>query len=153
MIRSSKDFQVDLLCAAIEHFNGGMSRGVEYEVGWQTIDNNGTPIPKDKQKVQVWVWLGDDEEERKPTLSQQQEWVNAFLESVEGGQFLGGYLRLFRDSLLQDLDTFISNPLRWNGFTEAEQQALAAYRQALLDVPQQDGFPDAVDWPAKPEFL
>lgn len=153
MIRSSKDFQVDLLCAAIEHFNGGMSRGVEYEVGWQTISNDGTPIPKDEQKVQVWVWFGDDEEERNPTLPQQQEWVNGFLESAEGGKFLEGYLRLYRDSLLQDLDTVISNPLRWKGFTEAEQKDLADCRQELLDVPQQDGFPNDVEWPSKPDFI
>ena len=32
-------------------------------------------------------------------------------------------------------------------------EPLLQYVQALRDVPQQEGFPDAVDWPAKPEFL
>jgi len=27
----------------------------------------------------------------------------------------------------------------------------AAYRQALRDVPQQEGFPNSINWPAKPE--
>lgn len=58
-----------------------------------------------------------------------------------------------RDGLLYELDAIVTNPLRWGDLKESEQQALAAYRQALLDVPQQAGFPEDVDWPAKPEFL
>jgi len=58
-----------------------------------------------------------------------------------------------RDGLLYELDAIVSNPLRWNAFTEAEQQALADYRQALLDVPQQEGFPDDIDWPQKLETI
>ena len=34
---------------------------------------------------------------------------------------------------------------------EATREAWAVYRQALRDVPQQDGFPENIDWPAKPE--
>lgn len=58
--------------------------------------------------------------------------------------------RAKRDGLLRELDAVVYNPLRWNEFTEAEQQALADYRQALLDVPQQEGFPDEIDWPKNP---
>jgi len=32
----------------------------------------------------------------------------------------------------------------------AEQAAMGAYRQELLDVPQQAGFPNAHAWPNKP---
>jgi hypothetical protein len=35
-------------------------------------------------------------------------------------------------------------------FTAKEQAAWASYRQALRDVPQQDGFPTTINWPAKP---
>lgn len=36
----------------------------------------------------------------------------------------------------------------------AQQYAdLLAYRQALRDVPQQDGFPETIDWPVAPPFL
>src|SRR5699024_8461040 len=56
-----------------------------------------------------------------------------------------------RDGLLYELDAIVSNPLRWNEFTEAEQQELALYRQALLDVPQQPGFPEDVEWPELPQ--
>jgi hypothetical protein len=34
---------------------------------------------------------------------------------------------------------------------EATREAWAVYRQALRDVPQQAGFPENIDWPAKPE--
>lgn len=61
--------------------------------------------------------------------------------------------RAKRDDLLHELDAIVSNPLRWGAFTEAEQQELADYRQALLDVPQQEGFPDDIDWPQKPETI
>jgi hypothetical protein len=55
-----------------------------------------------------------------------------------------------RDGLLHELDAIVSNPLRWAEFDEATKQALAAYRQALLDVPQQEGFPYEIDWPENP---
>ena len=62
-------------------------------------------------------------------------------------------IRQQRDHLLSELDVVVSNPLRYAEFSEEEKSQIADYRQALLDVPQQDGFPDAVDWSAKPEFL
>jgi len=55
-----------------------------------------------------------------------------------------------RDGLLRELDAIVSNPLRWAEFDEPTKQALADYRQALLDVPQQEGFPDDIDWPVNP---
>lgn len=61
--------------------------------------------------------------------------------------------RAKRDGLLRELDAIVSNPLRWAEFDEATKQALAEYRQALLDVPQQDGFPENINWPVKPEVI
>src|SRR5699024_616641 len=55
-----------------------------------------------------------------------------------------------RDGLVRELDAIVSNPLRWAEFDEPTKQALADYRQALLDVPQQEGFPDDIDWPVNP---
>lgn len=31
--------------------------------------------------------------------------------------------------------------------------ALKTYRQALRDVPEQEGFPNAIEWPSKPEVI
>ena len=58
--------------------------------------------------------------------------------------------RAKRDGLLRELDAIVSNPLRWAEFDEPTKQALANRRQALLDVPQQAGFPYEIDWPANP---
>jgi hypothetical protein len=60
-------------------------------------------------------------------------------------------VRAERAFLLGDVDAIATNALRWAALTAEQQQALAAYRQALLDVPQQSGFPHNVTWPAKPE--
>lgn len=56
-----------------------------------------------------------------------------------------------RDNLLSELDSIVSNPLRWASFTTEQQTAWANYRQALLDVPQQADFPNTINWPTKPE--
>lgn len=41
----------------------------------------------------------------------------------------------------------------WTQIPDApvDKVAWAAYRQALRDIPQQNGFPDSVTWPSKPE--
>jgi hypothetical protein len=48
------------------------------------------------------------------------------------------------------VDPLVSNPLRWSDLTPEQQQAWANYRRALLDVPQQPGFPENVIWPTAP---
>lgn len=66
-------------------------------------------------------------------------------------ELLEQQVRAHRDQLLMEVDAIVMNPLRWNSMTPQEQQAWADYRQALLDVPQQSGFPENIDWPTKPE--
>ena len=53
--------------------------------------------------------------------------------------------------LAADVDPIAGNALRWAELTPEQQQVLATYRQALLHVPQQAGFPHNVVWPTKPE--
>lgn len=45
----------------------------------------------------------------------------------------------------------IMNGIRWEALSEEKKQEYRDYRQALLDIPEQEGFPDAVIWPIKPE--
>lgn len=53
-----------------------------------------------------------------------------------------------RDMLLiTEVDPVAGNALRWAALTADQQQVLADYRQALLDVPQQAGFPNDITWP------
>lgn len=49
-----------------------------------------------------------------------------------------------------EVDPIASNVLRWGTLSADEQATLATYRQALLDVPQQAGFPKTHTWPNKP---
>ena len=56
-----------------------------------------------------------------------------------------------RDNILATVvDPMVSNPLRWADLTAATQAEWSTYRQALLDVPQQAGFPTNITWPESP---
>lgn len=59
-------------------------------------------------------------------------------------------VREIRDKLLiTHIDIF--NGPRWSFLTQEEQTAWNNYRLELLDVPQQEGFPDNVIWPVLPD--
>mgnify|MGYP003650922608 CR=1 FL=1 len=112
---------------------------IEHPVhGWipYTLDPADTDMTVDNDALLLAI--GDDAEAYvEPT----QEELDAEL-SVE--------MREQRDSLLLVLDAMVSNPIRWAGFSGAQQTAMADYRQELLDVPQQAGFPNTVVWPTEP---
>lgn len=50
--------------------------------------------------------------------------------------------------LVSEVDPIVSNPLRWGAMSEQEQADMSAFRMALLDVPQQAGFPNTISWPS-----
>ena len=59
--------------------------------------------------------------------------------------------RVERDLLLaNDVDPLVSNPLRWGDLSEDKRLEWSRYRSDLLNVPQQSGFPSAINWPNKP---
>jgi hypothetical protein len=61
-------------------------------------------------------------------------------------------VRLQRDRILMGtVDPLVSNPLRWADLSVEQQEAWTDYRRALLNIPQQSGFPTNVTWPIKPE--
>ena len=59
--------------------------------------------------------------------------------------------REIRDQLLAPVDRV--NPVWYASLTAEQQTELAHYRQALLDVPQQESFPSNISWPTKPIWL
>jgi len=63
---------------------------------------------------------------------------------------LASEVRADRDGRLAEVDAIAGNALRWADLTSAEQAEWSTYRQALLDVPQQAGFPNNVVWPVRP---
>ena len=84
---------------------------------------------------------------------------------VEGGEVklkpreytteqLATRVRTKRDGLLtRNVDPIASNNLRWAELSQEQKDELSAYRQQLLDVPQQEGFPQSVIYPAVPSFV
>jgi hypothetical protein len=65
---------------------------------------------------------------------------------------LGSEQRAVRDDKLQsEVDSVVSNPLRWADMTSEKQTEWSQYRTDLLNVPQQSGFPNTISWPTKPE--
>jgi len=60
-------------------------------------------------------------------------------------------VRAERDlKLSKEVDPISGNILRWEELSTEAKSSISAYRLALLDVPQQDGFPNEVVWPTKP---
>lgn len=61
-------------------------------------------------------------------------------------------IRNTRNSMLRSLDDVVSNPLRFNSFSQDTKDKLAQYRLDLLDITEQIGFPENVQWPTMPEL-
>ncbi len=59
--------------------------------------------------------------------------------------------RRIRDAKLVAVDRV--NPFWYNSMSPADRAEVAAYRQALLNVPEQAGFPVDITWPIKPSWL
>ena len=60
-------------------------------------------------------------------------------------------IRFTRDQkLVDEVDPIAGNALRWAALTPEKQTEWADYRQALLNIPEQAGFPHNVTWPTKP---
>jgi len=66
---------------------------------------------------------------------------------------LADTVRNKRNQLLQAVDQLVLNPFRFAGYSEEYKQQLSVYRQQLLDITDQPGFPDTIDWPTPPEGM
>lgn len=63
-------------------------------------------------------------------------------------------IRGYRFELLEsEVDKYTANALRWADLTSAQQAELSIYRQALLDITDQETFPESVTWPTKPDWI
>lgn len=63
---------------------------------------------------------------------------------VDHNNYMSQYQRWNRKQRLEETDIYALGD-------RAISDEMRAYRQALRDVPQQEGFPDNVVWPTKPE--
>jgi hypothetical protein len=68
---------------------------------------------------------------------------------IDGVWDMSTPVRADRDGRLAEVDAIAGNALRWAALDTATQAEWSTYRQALLDVPQQAGFPNDITWPTK----
>jgi len=60
-------------------------------------------------------------------------------------------IRAERDNILvAEVDPIVTNPMRWGALSSVKQNEWTQYRTAILDVPQQSGFPNSITWPSTP---
>jgi hypothetical protein len=99
------------------------------------------------RELQANEYLDDEAEEIKTGTLQKLLEVGR-INQTEYTERLSKEVRQQRDGLLATkIDPIVTNPLRWNDLSKEEQDRIATYRQALLDVPEQKGFPETVEWP------
>ena len=111
---------------------------------YKVVVRNG--VEQDANNNWVWAWTENDmfqeytdDEDNVVTVQDQIDAKvaadNTALEATE---------RATRDDLLKATDHY--------GLSDVSMtEAMTAYRQALRDVPQQEGFPQTITWPTKPE--
>jgi len=111
---------------------------------YKVVVRNG--VEQDANGNWVWAWTENDmfqeytdDDDNVVTVQDQIDAKvaadNAALEATE---------RATRDDLLKATDHY--------GLSDVPMtDAMTAYRQALRDVPQQEGFPQTITWPTKPE--
>ena len=112
------------------HITGDYTPG-EYQV----VDHQVIPLPKAPAGPIQAVWLWD---------KAAQTYVIDIMRTERSA-------RRIRQELLAAVDKV--NPMWWAAMTSEQQALTAAYRQALLDITDQPGFPETIDWPTKPAWL
>lgn len=101
----------------------------------QSDDASEASYEPDGHPLKQWVWDGSTM--TKPTG--QEDAILAY------------DARLKRDKILgTQVDPLVCNSLRWDALTDAKRTEWETYRQDLLDISQQSGFPQTIVWPTKP---
>ncbi len=71
-------------------------------------------------------------------------------EKAENNEAKSYEMRQSRDGMLRETVDRMS-PIRWESLTTEQKAGWTKYRQDLLDLPTQEGFPFDVTWPTEPE--
>jgi hypothetical protein len=111
---------------------------------YKVVVRNG--VEQDANGNWVWAWTENDMFQEYTdgdgvthSVADQQAAYDA-----QNTATLAASERAKRDDLLKETDHF--------GLSDVTMSAeMTTYRQALRDVPQQEGFPSTITWPTKPE--
>lgn len=118
-----------------------------------TINRNGTYIVHILGKDTIWkLPSGAKEVPKRP--NEWSEWlVDTWVENLDKKfEIFSNNIRAERDQkLTKEVDVIAGNALRWSSLSPEQQKEWSDYREALLNVPQQEGFPYSVVWPNKPQ--
>ena len=78
---------------------------------------------------------------------------DAWLQKAKAAEIAseGAKVRNYRDNLLNQCDLQYCNSEKWAAMAEGKQKEWTAYKQALRDIPTQDGFPYSINWPTMPK--
>lgn len=122
----------------------------ENELEHQFCDNATLEIGKANLKTQYHGKNGLTDYPAKPGESYR---FNFASESWEFDATIATQLALTkRDQLLQAGPDRV-NPMWWSSMSTADQTAVAEYRQALLDITNQTGYPINIEWPPVPSIF
>lgn len=102
------------------------------EIYYINVDTK-TPIEKSTKPNNNYVWNADS-----------KTWIVNLDDLIIEA-------RTQRDYFLSLIDRV--NPIWYSTLSTEQQQELQQYRQQLLDVPQQSGFPTSIEWPIKPSWI
>lgn len=94
----------------------------------------------------------DDENEKVKSADSVEELLELKkITKTKAKKIKSEEIRKIRNQKLDELDSIILNPLRWQSFSEHTKEQFSNYRKDLLDVPQQKDFPWYVEWPELPK--
>ena len=97
---------------------------------------------------EYWQELLEEQSQGKQITTREDGYPIAMAYEITS-EMLEKQARSRRDALLKETVDSL-NPMRWEALTELQKDDWRIYRQALLDVPQQEGFPVNVVWPIHP---
>lgn len=98
-----------------------------------------------------WAYLPGEPEDIEEALQVRRTWPNAVPDTEGWAAHLEAKATLVRAERAARLTACDWTQLPDAPLTTEQRSAWAAYRQALRNVPEQAGFPQVVEWPAKPE--
>lgn len=114
-------------------------------LGWYEDEIHST-IPEPNVQVSEEVWQNAINSSHNTII----DGVTSQVDHRTDAQKAEGIRMIRNELLVTEVDPIVTNPLRWAELSTEQQQDWADYRTALLNVPQQVGFPNEITWPTKP---